>query len=521
MTNQEYIDKYADYAMQQMREHGIPASITLAQGILESASGNSELSQRGNNHFGVKASNSWLQRGGSFLVYDDDKPKEKFCRYASVADSYEHHSQILLQNDRYQGLFRLNPSDYKGWSEGLQAAGYATAKTYASSLQSIIEKNDLQQYDRMVLSTSATANDLSSGLSASGHYSLPLDRKDFMLVTSDFGTRTDPVKGDKKQFHKGIDIRCNHEKLLATEDNGTVISVNQNANTGGGKSITIEYNRQDGSKYQATYMHMSQIDVKEGDQVMAGQQVGISGNTGLRTTGPHLHFGVKSVASDGSSRDIDPAAYIAEISQKGSLHQQLLYNGTDLLGKYEDSELTRPAALPEVRSDERSLASQPSQLTPTQWIEQLLTSNDSGIDDIYDYEEDSLLSRVVTFFASLAAIAFSNRPQHQQMQRATAAALDKTIDLSDAVKGQQECAIHIQDDKAYLSVVNPSISFTHSITADEKVQLEQVMNDPSTTKEEKRNSIAQFASGIIVREQLSQNYEQGLDNTRSKGLQLS
>lgn len=107
------------------------------------------------------------------------------------------------------------------------------------------------------------------------------------------------------------------------------------------------------------------------------------------------------------------------------------------------------------------------------------------------------------------------------MQCATAAAVDKTIDLTDAVRGQQECAIHIQDDQAYLRVVNPSISFTHSITTAEKEQLEQVMNNPSTTNDEKRNSIAQFASGIIVREQLSQNYEQGLDNTRSKGLQLT
>lgn len=520
MTNQEYIEEYAEIAMEQMRKYGIPASITLAQGILESGSGNSDLSVKGNNHFGIKAGNSWLQRGGGYLVYDDDKPNEKFCTYGSAAQSYEHHSQVLVQNSRYSNLFKLSPTDYKGWSEGLQAAGYATAKTYASSLQGIIEKNDLQKYDKMVLSMPQTSVNLSAGASVNSHYSLPLDRKDFMLVTSDFGTRKDPIKGNRQQFHQGIDIRCNHEKLLATEDNGTVISVNHNANTGGGKSLTIEYSREDGSKYQATYMHMSQIDVQEGDRVMAGQQVGVSGNTGLRTTGPHLHFGIKAVGNDGSSRVIDPAAYIAEISEKGGLHQQLLYNGTNLLAKYEDAapqksvSITPESPMPAQRA---TLAQQP--FTPSQWIKQLLTSSDSGIDGIA--EEDSLLGRVVTFFASLAALTLGIHPQREQMERATTAAIDKTIDLTGAVRGQQECALHIQGDNAYLKVVNPSVSFIHSITADEKARIEQLMNDPATTDNEKRGNIAGYVSGIIAKEQLSLNYQQGMDSSESKGLKIS
>ena len=118
--NQEYIQQYAEYAMEQMRRYGIPASVTLAQGICESASGQSELSRKGNNHFGIKATSSWIENGGKYLVYTDDRPNEKFCQYANVGDSYEHHSQFLKRNGRYAELFQLSPDDYKGWTNGLQ-----------------------------------------------------------------------------------------------------------------------------------------------------------------------------------------------------------------------------------------------------------------------------------------------------------------------------------------------------------------------------------------------------------------
>jgi hypothetical protein len=146
-----YVEKYAGMAMEQMRRYGIPASVTLAQGILESRSGQSGLSVQGNNHFGIKATKSWLSRGGGYLVFDDDKPNEKFCKYASAAESFEHHSRFLVDNKRYAGLFKLAPDDHSGWARGLQAAGYATAKTYASSLEGIIAQMGLDRYDRQVL----------------------------------------------------------------------------------------------------------------------------------------------------------------------------------------------------------------------------------------------------------------------------------------------------------------------------------------------------------------------------------
>ena len=147
----EYVEQYAQAAMEQMRKYGIPASVTLAQGILESASGQSELSRKGNNHFGIKATQSWLSQGGAYLVYTDDRPNEKFCRYASVADSFEHHSLFLRANSRYDKLFTLAPDDYVGWTRGLQEAGYATSNKYAASLQAVIKSQGLDKYDQMVL----------------------------------------------------------------------------------------------------------------------------------------------------------------------------------------------------------------------------------------------------------------------------------------------------------------------------------------------------------------------------------
>ena len=174
----DYIDKYAEAAMEQMRKYGIPASVTLAQGILESASGQSELSRKGNNHFGIKATKTWLDGGGRYLVYTDDKPNEKFCQYASVADSYEHHSLFLRGNKRYANLFELSPDDYVGWTRGLQEDGYASSKQYASSLQALIRQNGLDKYDRQVMHekgwqstmarTTTTTQDLAANSKAAG-----------------------------------------------------------------------------------------------------------------------------------------------------------------------------------------------------------------------------------------------------------------------------------------------------------------------------------------------------------------
>lgn len=142
---QIYIDHYATLAVEEMYRSGIPASITLAQGLLESRYGLSELAVKGNNHFGIKCHNSW---SGKKMYYDDDRRGECFRKYSSPEQSYRDHSDFLRYRDRYKFLFDYKITDYKSWAHGLKKAGYATDPSYAKKLISIIEEYDLHEYDR-------------------------------------------------------------------------------------------------------------------------------------------------------------------------------------------------------------------------------------------------------------------------------------------------------------------------------------------------------------------------------------
>lgn len=139
-----YIKTYSEIAVEQMRRYRIPASITLAQGLLESGAGEGTLAKRSNNHFGIKCGNRW--RGRS-VRHNDDAPNECFRAYDRVEDSYEDHSRFLTDNSRYSSLFSLKTTDYKGWAVGLKRAGYATDPSYANKLISIIEIYELYKYD--------------------------------------------------------------------------------------------------------------------------------------------------------------------------------------------------------------------------------------------------------------------------------------------------------------------------------------------------------------------------------------
>ena len=143
-TPNEYINKYKELAIIEMHRSGVPASITLAQGILESNSGNSRLAKFANNHFGIKCKSSWT---GNVIYANDDAPDECFRAYESVLDSYQDHSDFLRKNWRYHPLFELDQLDYKGWCNGLRKAGYATNPQYGKILISLIEKYELNQYD--------------------------------------------------------------------------------------------------------------------------------------------------------------------------------------------------------------------------------------------------------------------------------------------------------------------------------------------------------------------------------------
>ena len=149
-----YILSYATIAMDEMRKSKIPASITLAQGILESGSGQGRLAVEANNHFGIKC-HGWT---GQKIYHDDDRSQECFRKYREAGSSYEDHSEFLTGRGRYSKLFELDTEDYKGWARGLKAAGYATDPRYPKKLIGLIERYELWKYDNEVLGKVALGN---------------------------------------------------------------------------------------------------------------------------------------------------------------------------------------------------------------------------------------------------------------------------------------------------------------------------------------------------------------------------
>ena len=140
-----YIEKYKDVAIFHMKKYKIPASITLSQGLLESGAGLGSLTQKSNNHFGIKCHNDW---NGERVTAADDTPNDCFRKYKKAEESFDDHSRFLTEKKRYSSLFLLDITDYKGWASGLQKAGYATDKAYANKLIKLIEDYELYQYDR-------------------------------------------------------------------------------------------------------------------------------------------------------------------------------------------------------------------------------------------------------------------------------------------------------------------------------------------------------------------------------------
>ena len=505
--NQEYAERYAEYSIEQMRRYGIPASVTLAQGILESSNGQSRLALNENNHFGIKATPEWIAQGGRYGLYTDDKPNEKFCSYDSVGDSYEHHSRFLKENGRYARCFTLAPDDYKGWTLALEQAGYATGGHYAASLQQIIERNGLQEYDRQVMREmeaqgkqfGVEENPLRESENAK-EYSFPVEREEFLFITSPFGMRQDPIDGTKR-MHTGIDIRCKSDAVLATEKGGKVIAVNGKGNTPGGKSVTVEYVRENGSKVQCTYMHLGDIAVKVGDTVQAGQRLGTSGNTGTRTTGEHLHFSVRQIHADGTQRDIDPAAYLAEIAQKGNIRQQALHNGNDLLAKYRDAESVKE--------------NQP--LSPDAWMKKLLSSEDSGVG--MSGCNDPIVEMAVTAFASLMLLAaqIDNRNAEEQRAAISAAMDSRRIDLKSLVTGMKACELVIgENGRATLRADNGSVEVSHELTSAELSRLSATLNNDTLSEETKRLRVAGVLNTVLLSETASRNFEQGMSEQQGQ-----
>lgn len=520
-SRQQYIDQYAEYAMEQMRRYGIPASVTLAQGIIESANGKSTLAETANNHFGVKGTFN-----GAYVVANDDKPNEKFKKYDNVGQSYEDHSKVLMASRYQKYVSSLSPDDYKGWAAGIKKGGYATDSNYVSTIVGVIEGNNLQKYDQMVmeqmkregrqfgvasnpLSAASQGNPstLSTSLKrtgfdlAQGQYSMPVSRDAFMLVTSPYGPRKDPMDRTKTQIHHGIDIKTNSDAVLATENNGTIVAVNHNTNTGSGKSVTVEYSRADGSATRVQYMHLSQINVQKGDSVNAGQKLGVSGNTGSRTTGEHLHLGVINVSADGKQQWVNPAAYLSEINQKGNLQKQAQYNGKDLLAQYQaGGSTTMPSQSQE-------------QASPDDWMNRLMSSDDAALGyglTGSNGNDGGLLDSIMKMFMTMLMLTMQmeNKTQEEKVQMVTDALVNKRIDLSGFTPNLQSSALTIkQDGTAVLATDDGKQQYSHELTTAEQTRLSQILNSDADNAT-KQQRIGTMVYTITFAQQASQNYEQ-------------
>lgn len=520
-SRQQYIDQYAEYAMEQMRRYGIPASVTLAQGIIESANGKSTLAETANNHFGVKGTFN-----GAYVVANDDKPNEKFKKYDNVGQSYEDHSKVLMASRYQKYVSSLSPDDYKGWAAGIKKGGYATDSNYVSTIVGVIEGNNLQKYDQMVMeqmkregrqfgvasnplsaASQGTPSTLSTSLRrtgfdlAQGQYSMPVSRDAFMLVTSPYGPRKDPMDRTKTQIHHGIDIKTNSDAVLATENNGTIVAVNHNTNTGSGKSVTVEYSRADGSATRIQYMHLSHINVQKGDSVNAGQKLGVSGNTGSRTTGEHLHLGVINVSADGKQQWVNPAAYLSEINQKGNLQKQAQYNGKDLLAQYQaGGSTTMPSQSQE-------------QASPDDWMSRLMSSDDAALgygQTGSNGNDGGLLDSIMKMFMTMLMLTMQmeNKTQEEKVQMVTDALVNKRIDLSGFTPNLQSSALTIkQDGTAVLTTDDGKQQYSHELTTAEQTRLSQILNSDADNAT-KQQRIGTMVYTITFAQQASQNYEQ-------------
>jgi len=487
-SRQQYIEQYAEYAMEQMRRYGIPASVTLAQGIIESADGRSTLANTANNHFGVKGTYH-----GNYVLADDDRPNEKFKKYDNVGQSYEDHSKVLMAQRYRKHTAGLSADDYRGWAAAIQRGGYASDKRYVNTLVSVIEGAGLQKYDAKVMQENgAKVSQPKTASVPNGSYSMPVKREEFMLVTSPYGNREDPLNKGKMQVHHGIDIKTNKEAVLATEDKGTVVGVDHRTNTAGGKTVTVEYAREDGSRMRVQYMHLSEIAVKKGDTVNAGQKIGVSGATGTRVTGEHLHFGVINVSKDGKLQWVNPAAYLADISQKGNLKVEAQHNGRNLLADYQPK---------------GNGTTEQAQATPENWLNKLMTSEDAAIGmDGGQGLLGSLMQMLMTML--MLTMRMEGKSRDEKMAAINEAVTQRCIDLSSMTPNLKSASLTVTEGgKAVLVTHDGKKEYRHELSTEEQQRLNAILNSDGDDAA-KRQKIGSFVNAVTFSQQASENYEQ-------------
>lgn len=372
----EFFEKYAGMAIEQQQKYGIPASVTLAQAWWERG----QAAENENNMFGIKADPAWIKAGGKFGEYkDDEKELSKFRSYEKIEHSFEDHSRFLLENKRYSSAYGCSSDDYHGWLSALQKGGYSTNGNYVANLEREIKDYGLDKYDRMAIEQAnkygitvgymrgnmkgleipvqrpeVAQSAQSSGKVEQEHFRMPIEGYSNMEMTSPFGMRKHPTTGKWTQ-HNGIDIAVpTGTKLFSTEDRGIVKRVNWGVDGNGdgkadldkngnpiinGKCVEVEY-KHGNDTYTVQYLHMSRVDVKEGQEIDHNTLLGLSGATG-RGTGAHLHYGVMK-----NGEYINPVSYLADIavlSESNAKIQDLKNGRRDVLamekGKVNSEEL--------------------------------------------------------------------------------------------------------------------------------------------------------------------------------------
>lgn len=218
MTTPQYIATYKNLAIEEMRRSGVPAAIKLAQGIVETQSGNGTLCLQSNNHFGIKCKNTWT---GKTIKYDDDAAQECFRVYDNARDSYRDHSDFLHNNPRYAFLFQFDGDDYKSWAFGLKQAGYATNKTYPQQLIKVIEDYNLQQYSLIAMGKAAPGSDEVAIDKTAYDEVTPKEERTQSASSKNNHNRNKPVAGN---YPKGI-FEINGRKAVYVKAGTSLIQV--------------------------------------------------------------------------------------------------------------------------------------------------------------------------------------------------------------------------------------------------------------------------------------------------------
>ena len=480
-AKEAFFRENAELAMEEQIRYGIPASVTLVQMWFESGGGRSDVAREANNYFGIK-DHAGAARGDIVYRHDDaDEKNAPFKVFPSKEASVRGHS-LFLMRDNYRSLRQLSPTDYEDWLKGLKRCGYATASGYDTTLIRDLEHYRLQDYDRLA-EQKAAAQGVRCGymrdgavrgagaaetpsVTGSRHFRMPVEGYADMKMTSPFGMRTHPTTG-KYSMHNGIDIAVpSGTRLFSSEDRGVVKRVNWGVDRDGdgradldrdgnpvhnGKCVEVEY-RHGNDVYTVQYLHMSRVDVREGQAVDHDTLLGLSGDTG-RGTGAHLHYGVMK-----NGEYVNPVTYLADIAVLSGSDARIMdmkHGSRDVLAMEKqkvstDDLAAHRADLDRQAGDSRDVASAEHQeeqrqegrnLSIEETIARTAKSNGvfsavlggdgSGLSQMFEGGSDLTSSIIGMLLMSFLALAFNRRDEEQEQQRPSSVSGERKADADE------------------------------------------------------------------------------------------